>query len=254
MGRAEIPSIVGSDVNLVKPGSPFTAYASTWCRHFDPTLTDGVDYTNTIVALMGDFPNNTTIYMNHPNDYAWKRNPNCGVWGLNAIAYGNYEGNPAQQPVASRRVDGIEALTSRFDMKIAGALNRFDVLHEFYLTSAPRDNNAKVVEIGAFLHAPKEIQEFFGHGEQLGSFTDAGRRKWNVAKQTSGYPIPFLMAMRAGGVDYLTGSFDFLAMLRWLKDRGHITGQEWFNGMALGMEPLQNSGTLVVRKWAVDYR
>jgi hypothetical protein len=41
-------------------------------------------------------------------------------------------------------------------------------------------------------------------------------------------------------------------MLGWLAGKGAITGGEFFNGLALGVEPQQRDGTMAVNAYAVD--
>ena len=54
--------------------------------------------------------------------------------------------------------------------------------------------------------------------------------------------------------DVLTGTIDCKAALDFLRAKGQLTGEEWFNGIAFGIEPVTGSGSLRVESWAVDYR
>jgi hypothetical protein len=61
------------------------------------------------------------------------------------------------------------------------------------------------------------------------------------------------MLMLASGDDVVIGSIDVKATLNFLMAKGVITGAEWFNGIALGVEPVSGSGELRLTKWAMTY-
>ncbi len=53
--------------------------------------------------------------------------------------------------------------------------------------------------------------------------------------------------------DVLSGTVDFKAALDFLLKKGKLTGEEWFNGVAFGVEPIRGSGSLELRKLDVSY-
>ena len=108
-----------------------------------------------------------------------------------------------------------------------------------------------MAEIGFFLHAANSAIPFADAGEQLGNFTDSSDRAWKVGVQTA--PAgPYYMFIPEG--DVLTGTVDFKAGLDFLRSKGRLTGEEWFNGLAFGIEPVTGSGSVQVQNLSVTYK
>jgi hypothetical protein len=53
---------------------------------------------------------------------------------------------------------------------------------------------------------------------------------------------------RSAGGDTLSGTFDILAILRYLKSLGIITGNEYLSGWELGVETISGSGSMTVNQ------
>jgi hypothetical protein len=58
---------------------------------------------------------------------------------------------------------------------------------------------------------------------------------------------PLIAVLPAGG-DTLSGTFDILAILRYLKSLGIITGNEYLSGWELGVETISGSGSMTVNQ------
>ncbi len=108
----------------------------------------------------------------------------------------------------------------------------------------------KIAEIGFFLRAAKSAMPYAEAGEQLGTYTDSFKRAWKVAKQ-AGPQGPYFMFIPVG--DVLEGTIDFKAGLDFLKEKKQVTGEEWFTGLAFGVEPITGSGSVKVESLSVKY-
>ena len=241
----ESPRIL-ADKEFYTQGS-FIAYAGPWSTYFGAgmTLKHGVDYADEISVRPETFPANV--------DFSWHwplvLSKHTGVYGYNALSFGSYDGGVPAVPIAAQQVKGIITLAETFRCAWARPVGDFNVLSEFFLTEKP--GGAKVAEIGFFLRAAKSAVAFADAGEQLGTFTDTTGRAWKVGKQPAPHG-PYYMFIPAGEV--LAGRLDCKAALDFLRAKGQVTGEEWFNGIAFGIEPVTGSGSLRVESLAVDYR
>jgi len=205
------------------------------------------DHADTFRVDLEAFPNNTSFRFAWP---PWAPAGGvAGVWGYMGVEHGNYDGGAAEAPVPPRRVDDIHVLAQEFAWSSDFRLGVADVLTEFYLRSNPADNESKVIEIGWFLHTPKQTRYFIETGKQIGRFVDAQGRTWQVAQNEK-----FLTFMPEGGVDVTRGQLDMLAALHWLKAKHVITGREWYTGTAIGVEPFRGIGRLQIDRWKMAYR
>jgi len=242
---AETPRVL-ADQEFFTKGS-FIAYASPWSTFFGAgkSLKHGVDYADEIVVRPDTFPANVDF------SWHWPLTPpkDVGVYGYHALSFGSYDGGEPETAIRPRQVKMIRTLTERFRFSMARPIGDFNVLSEFFLTKTPGTED-KIGEIGFFLHASKSAVEFADAGEQLGSFTDANGRIWKVGKQPAPHG-PYYMFIPAG--DVLEGAIDFKAALDFLRVKGAVTGEEWFNGLAFGIEPVTGSGSLHVESFSVRY-
>lgn len=224
----------------------YFAYASPWCAVVNPTLVIGRDLVNTISVVPSTFPNDVVIATKapagDPNSYG------CGVYGYHHIGFGNYDGSTLPTPVTSRQVKDITALSMKIEITDQQSDGQYNVLNEFYLTSSAGNAAAKVVEIGFFLHASPASIAFARTGTSLGVFTDASGRRWTVTKAAK-----FVMLMPADGGNVTSATIDGKGVMAFLVAKEVITGAEWFNGAALGVEPVRGSSTVAIGQWAVTY-
>jgi hypothetical protein len=221
----------------------YGAYASPWSTFTDKSLKRGFDYTDTVDVSPDTFPDNTVLNWRWPDHVGQK----SGVWGYMHLFMGNYDGGKPPIPTQPRQVNGIHTLAEDFDLAYDGPPD-FNLLNEFYLTSRAGDAAAKKVEIGYFLHVSPQGAAFFERGKPIGSYRDQAGRLWRV--RMAGV---YCMLVPADGRDLLHGSIDIRATLAFLQAKGVIKGDEWFNGIALGSEPIKGAGRLDVRHWKVVY-
>lgn len=241
----ETPRIL-ADKEFFTKGS-FIAYAGPWSTYFGTgkALKHGVDYADEIAVRPETFPANVEFSWHWPLTTA----KNAGVYGYNALSFGNYDGGTPEVAVTPRQVKSIGALTETFHFAMARPIGDFNVLSEFFLTSE-KGTEKKVAEVGFFLRPAKSAITFADAGEQLGTFTDVTSRAWKVGKQPAPHG-PYYMFITVG--DVLEGTIDFKAALDFLRAKGHVTGEEWFNGLAFGIEPVTGSGSLRVESLSVRY-
>lgn len=226
--------------------SSYQAFASPWSTYLDKSFVRGRDYADTIRIAPARFPDGTRF------DTCWPTRPptKSGVWGYNALSFGNYDGGRPPKPVPPTRVLDIKRLNERFAFRYAGS-PFFNLLTEFYLTSIAGDENAKVMEIGFFLHTPQTTTVYARAGTFLARYRDRQGRTWEIRRQGS-----YLLIIPVGGEDVLSGVLEIAPLLSLLMEKRVLTGREWFNGIAFGMEPAPGGGNtrLVVDHWRVEYR
>ena len=241
---ADEPLVLG-DKEFFTKGS-FIAYAAPWSTYegANSGLKHGVDFSDVIVVEKKAFPSNV--------EFAWHwplaAPKESGVYGYNAVSYGSYDGGVPETPVEPKQVKEIRTLTETFTYEMARPIGDFNVLTEFFLTKE-KGGEEKVAEIGFFLRAAESAIAFANDGEKVGDFKDATGRIWKVSVQPA--PAgPYFMFLPAA--DVLQGTVDFKAGLDFLRSRGKLTGKEWFNGLAFGIEPIKGSGSLKLRSLVVS--
>jgi hypothetical protein len=237
--------VVLSDKQPYGQGRYF-AYASPWSTLFDKSLRHGSDYADTITLDPLTFPDGTAIDTRWPTT----KPKNSGVWGYHAISFGNYDDGHPPIPVTPHQVKDIRQLSEQFAFNYRGDTN-FNLLNEFYLTSRAGDAAAKVIEIGFFLHIPAPSLRYVHGGRPITSYQDTFGHVWMVRRTGN-----FITITPINGQDLAQGSID----VRWVLDlllREHvITGHEWFNGIAFGVEPTEGGGTtdVLIERWHVNYQ
>jgi len=212
----------------------FLLYLSPWSRFYDKTLQMGVDYLDIAYVYPATFPAGTKISWRWPTGALPK---GAGVWGYHHIAFGDYSGGVVESPIESRQIKDIQSLTGAFDYSFEGSTN-FNLLTETFLTTAKGDQETRTVEIGFFLHASAVSDTWLRDGKSIGIFTDSDNRSWAVARQGD-----FVTFQSAEDGAILKGTVDFKAAFGFLAEKGVITGEEWFNGLALGIEPTLGGGS-----------
>jgi hypothetical protein len=222
----------------------YIAYASPWCAQLTTKLEVGKDLVDTISLAPSTFPNGVVIATAAPN--ADPTQFGCGVYGYHAISFGNYDGGSPQVPVRPRQVRSIAALTVQVEIGAQSTTGDYNLLNEFYLTSAAGDSAAKTVEIGFFLHPSTSATILARTGALIGTHTDPSGRDWEVRKVGT-----FIMLLPADHADMVSGTLDMKAVLAFLFAQKAISGEEWFNGTALGIEPVRGDTTVTIAHYGV---
>jgi hypothetical protein len=208
----------------------------------------GRDYTESIDIAVGRFPNATVF------KWDWPDVP-CplGVYGFNAIDYGNYYNTVVSVPIAPRQVGQIHTLRATHNASFMGMLHGYDVIDNFFLTTRAGDHRTNAFEIEVFLHTPAYSVQFVRHSVRVGTFEGSGRR-WVVAvARSQAGPIPDILFMPEDEADVAAGTIDLKAMLDYLVGIHLVPATLFFNGMALGVEPQRGSGSMTLNTFSVAY-
>jgi hypothetical protein len=243
---AEEPKVL-ADREFYTKGS-YIAFAGPWSVDVKggPALQHGTDFADEIAVHPETFP--AAVEFN----WHWPLTPskNTGVYGYNSVSYGSYYGGVPETPIPVKQVKAIDTLSETFHFAMARPIGDFNVLNEFFLCEK-ETGEPKIAEVGFFLRTSKSAIPFADAGEQLGTFTDASNRAWKVAQQT-GPQGPYYMFIPDG--DVLEGAIDLKAALEFLRTKKRVTGEEWFTGLAFGIEPIAGSGSLRLQSLSVTYK
>ena len=223
---------------------PFTAFMAPWNKG---PLRAGIDYEESLTLDPSTFPAGSRIAWAWPEAAA-----HAQVRGFLAIDYGNYYNTVPEAPIRSGPVADIKSLACTHDLSVAGATSGFNVIINLFLTATP-DPDSILFEIEVFLHTPAYAEAYMRTVESLGTFGSASGVAWTVSRDPSAAHGPDFLFRPADQRDLLAGSVDLREMLGWLAGRGAITGREFFNGLALGVEPQQRDGAMTINAFAVDY-
>ncbi|MFT8244070.1 hypothetical protein [Roseomonas sp. BN140053] len=238
----------------------YGGYAGIWYLNLDPTLGLGrnaiedVDYTSNLVVYPSSFPNNTTVRWRVPNRPPTK----AGVYGYLLLHYGNYQQSSVQSAITPRPLTGITDLTTQTAFTYSGQYNRHDeagILHEMWLTSEARGNGQSVdeyakFELGCFLRTARTTVAYMNRSTQVGTYHD-GIREWTIAVDYT-LQVPFIMLRPTDRAD-VVGEVMWVGIFRYLMQKGILTGGEFFNGLAVGVEPRQGQGSVTFDRFEVRY-
>jgi hypothetical protein len=141
-----------------------------------------------------------------------------------------------------------------------------NVALDFFLyTSESSTEQTMVCEIQVFLHTTPGARRFMSSLQSLGIYDSPaiGRSppiKWTVARQQSNFfKTPYYLFRPSDESDQLTSTLDVKALLDWLRSANqstgstYLTGEEYFNGLATGVEPIRKSGSVHFHSLAVTY-
>ena len=225
----------------------YHAFAQPWGAQESRLVRYWAPFADKIDVDAARFPNNTRFRFTWP---LWRPSSStAGVWGYSMLSFGNYDGGEGETKIAPHRVFELLDLSQRFSWSSSMALGDANLLTEFYLRSDPNNSESKLIEIGWFLHAPPATAAFVRGAQQIGRFTDASGKAWQVARDEK-----YVMFLPADAQDVRTGTIDMRAALQWLQEKRVIGGDEWFTGVAIGVEPLRGRGQVQIDRWAVTYR
>jgi hypothetical protein len=228
-------------VTLSAPESTYSGNTAFWAYQHDWGGFTGVKYSESLTVNPSTFPAGTVYRWSYPADnYQYLSYPEI-VWGAEA-------GGPLTPPngvnVPVMQVDAIHSFTGTVDISLNSDLQGHDVLWEGYLTSGP-NNGVRLVEIGIMLHSPSRLVSFAAGFPQY-SYNSGGFSA-TIAIMDIGVGHPLVGVFPTGG-DKLSGTFDILAIIRFLKSIGLVKGNEYLGGWALGLEILTGSGSMTVNQ------
>ncbi len=229
--------------NQSYPSGSYLAYIAPYNKG---SLWQGSDYNETISISNSLFPTSTVIYSQWPNVPCSK-----GVYGFNAIDFGDYYNTIVPLPIKSSKVNKIDALLETHDMVLSGYTDGFDVIDDLFLTSGPGSTSRHLFEVEVFLHTPSYSSRFFKTGRYIGTFTQSSQ-SWTVVVVPG--DTPDVLFMPTAQTDIISAAVNLKYMLDFLVYNKIISGNEYFNGMAFGSETQQGYGTLTINAFSVYYR
>ena len=210
------------------------------------------DYDEKVVVERATFPNDTLISWAYPHDHAAS-----SIKSFLAIDYGNYNHTNATEPIASSMIGRIKTLQLNVALITAGYLEGYDVIVDYYLTSKKGDLDTKITEVEIALHGPSFFKRYADSVRTIGFYKSEDGAVWKISLDEHAAMMqgkPDILIYPTDGFDRLNISLDIQALHRVLVDRNVLNGTEYFNGLALGVEPQQQSGTLTVKTLNVTYQ
>lgn len=223
----------------------YAAFAGPWSRWIDHSITD---YSNAIRISTAQWPSNVGMSWRFPDKYA-----STGVYGYNYLAYGQYWDLKPPGAVTPRKISDIRTLSFSADVHLTGDAANYNVLAEFFLTKQAGKIDSRLVEIGWLLNMPQRTKEYFDNGKQIGAYTDAHGRKWLVASHNDGAAGHYILFAPDRPEARSMAPIDALASVKWLAARNEVDPGSYFNGMAVGAEPLRGAGGIQIRKFDVTF-
>jgi hypothetical protein len=230
--------------NVFYSRGQYVAYAAPWCAYSNKTLVVGRDLINTITLYPSKFPYEAVIDVNAPAEDP--NNYGCGVYGYHHVAFGNYNGGVPRTAAEPRQVKALNRLEVEVSQRSRSLPGSYNVLHETFLTREAGKPEDKVIEVGWFLHADATATNWGKGGTRLGTHVDPAGRQWQVYQRGT-----FVMVFPADGRDVETGTIHMKPMFDQLMQWKVLTGEEWFNGMAIGVEPVRGKATMTLERWSI---
>ncbi len=209
------------------------------------SLVSGKDYIDRLVLQRSTFPDGTNI------NWQWPNIP-CpgGIYNFNSVQFGNYYNTHPNVPIPSKAIIDIVTLIERYDLALGGSLDDFDVITDFFLTSTPGGDSSHAFEVEIFIHTPPYSIRYADHSTPIGTYVDASDRAWRVVIDNKAHDVLFMPVDQRF---MQSTTVDIKAMLRWLVVQGTLAGNEYFNGLGIGVEVRQNEGSLAINSFSVTY-
>jgi hypothetical protein len=223
---------------------PWWTYTNPWNRG---SLVHGVDYNQSITVIPKAMPNGTVISWSWPNQIP------SYIYSYPMLVYGVYDRGTSRAGVkpASMQISELTTLLLQHNVSIAatsGSVNDFDVIYDGYL-STTADGNTNAAEISVFIHTPNSSLTYMrGLSPRYTGYVDGDGVAWDMAFHGTQMCI-----WPHNGADVLVKTIDLKAMLSYLVTQGVLTGNEWFNGIAIGAEIIRNAGTLTVNSIEITF-
>jgi hypothetical protein len=221
---------------------PYWAMNSTWNEN---GLVNGTGFTQSLTMENPDSPNiGTTITWNWPNTPA-----GYNVYSYPAVFYGDYAGfNAPANNVTAEQINSLKTLTLSQNVSFSGNTDQYDGMYDGYTTSKPDGDSSTVQhEVEVYIHSPGYVQDWIENLPQH-QFTDSQGLQWTIA--TQGNIVIFAPSDFRDLTNYTT---DLKGLLQAAVADGVMSGSEYFNGIALGNEPREGSGSMTINSLTVNY-
>eukprot|EP01113_Clastostelium_recurvatum_P018904 TRINITY_DN22287_c0_g1_i1.p1 TRINITY_DN22287_c0_g1~~TRINITY_DN22287_c0_g1_i1.p1 ORF type:complete len:275 (+),score=50.71 TRINITY_DN22287_c0_g1_i1:23-826(+) len=239
---AETPIILHDNTNYFK--DEWDAYLSPWGKG---TITD---FSETMTIYPSTFPNNTLI------SFSWPPMPDNAVHitAYLAIDYGDYYGTRDPRPITPAQINSISQLLLTHDVTFNNSVvpnGGNDVIYDLFLTSTPNGDNNHLFEIEVFVYTPTFALWYMNSLAQIGKVNVSGV-EWTVTFSKASNPHDILI-YPTNLAPIPKATIDLNAMFTYLKQKSILTGQEYYNGHAFGVETVRGEGTLRVNTLSVQY-
>ncbi|MBJ7336724.1 hypothetical protein [Mycolicibacterium sp.] len=228
--------------------NPYEVYLDMWGLNIPnrESLKSNVD----MLVWPSEFPNNTKI--------RWDVTPDpdgLGVNGYLQLAYGNYDDNAFAIPGGPKQIKNITAMAIDADWVYAG--DPAGMLSETWLTSTSHalggNSAGSLAEVGFASKVPASDLDWVNGLPTVGTFSDSKGVTWTVkVKESNQQGSPYYYAYRDGLVDH-HGTLDFKSYFTFLVGAGKLTGNEYFNGVAYGVEPSSGAASLTITRFTPTY-
>lgn len=207
-----------------------------WYSASNPTtFIEGRDFNCSVQISPASFPNKSVIRSMVPN----VTSP-AGLYGYLHVDIGNYDGSPIVTPASPIQQKNITNFFTDIDWAYEGdGVSSF--LHELYGSTTGHATGGltdKVWEVGAFPMCNPHAQSFVNTAVTaggMGNFTDPIGRVWKVGQATGTAGPYYVFALSTFG--NVQGRVYWKEMLAFLRTAGKITGNEYIQGVACGIEP-----------------
>jgi hypothetical protein len=221
---------------------PYWAMNSTWNQN---GLVNGSGFTQSLTMENPDSPNiETTIA------WSWPQTPaGYNVYSYPAVFYGDYAGfNAPANNVASEQINSLKTLTLSQNVSFTGQTDQYDGMYDGYTTSKPDGDSSTVLhETEVYIHSPGYVQDWIENLPQH-HFTDSQGLDWTIATQGN-----IVIFAPSDFRDLTNSTIDFKGLLQAAVADGVMSGNEYFNGIALGNEPREGSGSMTINSFQVNY-
>jgi hypothetical protein len=173
------------------------------------------------------------------------------VRGYPSIRHGTYENGVTEVTIKPRRIRDLSKMEYAFSLDyrslIGGDAN---ILFDSFLLTDPKSSKSKAFELGVIpLPASDTRHHAQKNGKDMGTFYDRHGRGWLMSLFQKADGGLYLMPLPADG-SFLAGEVDQLEMYRWAVGRGIITGDLWYTGTALGLEPIGGTTQMRIDNWS----
>jgi hypothetical protein len=224
-------TLSGSYVDYKPTNSPYWAHTSPF------GVPSGVANSENIVINPSTFPDGTVLNWNFPLTLE------ADLLSYDVVYFGNNQNGTSPNGLpAPKQVNALTAFTGTVNLSLSGLSGRNDVLWEGWLYS-DSSLETPVFEIGVMLQDtnPAYAQSFppYYYTSPDGSFSA-------TIYVTPGDNRPFITIYPTTQYPMMSGTIDFLAIFRYLKSQGIITGDEYASGWGLGVEVYPGSGQLTI--------
>ena len=209
----------------------------------------GRDYTECIGYDEATFPNRQVIAWNWPAQPPRTR----GVYNFLAVDFGNYFDTPVKEPIPPKAIADIKLLRQSFALVFHGDPQSYNVIQNMFLTSAPGDMKRRLFEIEIFLRTPNPSAQYVRSATPIGTFEISGQRWVATIDWRHHRGLPDILIVPENLEDIPVASIDVKAFLDRLTKARILTGREYFNGIGLGVEVLNGSGSVVFDNLSTKY-